>query len=161
MNKKLCHQLLTEIYNKSENLFEELKKLKYDASLNSYNNHYIKIDNKLVKQKYFMPVITIRDKGDICLNFDIVEFEFYISKDNLVNNVNLNKLISEYKDVLSIYKLEDCTFDLYKVGDTVQSLLTKVNNIKDNKFGISINCSDFSNNSIIEHFNNICLLLNI
>lgn len=160
-NKLLCHQVLTQIYNDAELLFRELKELSYEVSLNSYNNHYINIDKILVRQDYYMPVITIKNKGDICFNFDTIQFEFYISKDNLINNVNLNKLISEYKSRLNIYEFENCTIDIYQSNDSTQVLLEKLRNNKNDKFGISIDCYNFSNKDIIKHFNKVCLILNI
>lgn len=41
-----CHQILQEIYEKAEILLKELKILNWDATLASYNNHYLKIKNK-------------------------------------------------------------------------------------------------------------------
>ena len=106
-----------------------------------------------------MPVISFKGKGDICFNMDIIELEFYISKEKLLYNPNLDKLIKSYANNLNIYEFEDCTIDLYKIGDNRMRLLEKISKCPDDKIGISIDCSEYEMKEIINHFNIIYNLL--
>jgi hypothetical protein len=62
------HEFLNDIYNKAELFLKKLQDNNIKATLNSYNKHYIKINDKYELQRYFMPVISIENKGDICFN---------------------------------------------------------------------------------------------
>lgn len=152
------HKTLNNIYDRVEKLDKKLKELGYKSYLASYNNHFLSIDGNFYNQKYYMPVISIGDKGDICFNLESIEFEFYITKEDMFK-INLDELILNYKQVLSIYEYKECTVDLYKVGDNRENILEKVNKSKDKKFGISINCSLLSDEEIIDNFKKVCLLL--
>ncbi|MCH5167175.1 MAG: DUF3201 domain-containing protein [Erysipelotrichales bacterium] len=156
-----CHKILDNIYFNAERYLKILIDLAYDATLSSYNNHYININGELVHQKYYMPVISIKDKGDICFNLDGIEFEFYKTKEELLNDINLDELLTNYENELSIYEFEDCTNDLYEPKMNIESIIQNIKNSKDSKFGISINCHHFSDEEIIRHFENICKLLNL
>jgi len=153
------HKVLNEIYDKAEKLNIKLNELHYKTTFQSYNNHFININGEYYRQKYYMPVISVEDKGDICFNIDLIEFEFYITKDKIID-IDLDKLIRIYKKELHIYEYENCTIDIYKIGDREVKVLSKINNSADKKFGISIDCSSVSNSDIIQHFNVICSLLN-
>lgn len=159
MNILEMHKLLNSTYEKAEEINKVLNKLQYKTTFKSFNHHYININGNYYKQKYFMPVISIENRGDICFNLNIIEYEFYITKEE-VNKIDLASLINNYAKELNIYELNNCTIDLYKIGDTKEDVLNKINKSLDNKFGISINCTKFSNNNIIKHFNQISLLLN-
>lgn len=163
MNKKIVeyHMFLNKIYEDAEKLFEYLVMLSYKATLNSYNNHYISINGKYENQKYFMPVISIENTGDICFNLDGIEFEFFIDKEKILKLSKLEDLLNEYKSVLHIYEFNDCTIDIYTKEDTKQDLLRKVIDSKETKFGISINCLFYSSKDILNYFNTICSLLEI
>lgn len=105
-----------------------------------------------------MPVISVENKGDICFNIGSIEFEFYVTKDQIVD-IDLENIISNYKRELNIYEYENCTVDIYLIGDNKQDVLNKVNNSFDNKFGIAINCISASDVEIIHQFNRIDVLL--
>lgn len=156
-----CHQFLNNIYEDAEKMLEHIIGLSYNATINSYNNHYININGKYEEQKYFMPVISIVDKGDICFNLDGIAFEFYIVKEKLLQLKALEELLVQYGSVLNIYEFEDCTIDIYLNGDSKEELFRKVKQSKDSKFGIAIDCSSFEAKDIINHFNRICSLLEI
>ena len=156
-----CHKILDNIYSNAERYFKTLTNLSYDATLASYNNHYIKINGELVHQKYYMPVISIKDKGDICLNLDGIEFEFYKTKEELLSSINLSELLTNYQNEVSIYEYENCTKDLYKPKMNIESIKENIKNSKDSTFGISINCHHYSDEEIIKHFENVCKLLNL
>lgn len=153
------HNILNNIYNKAEKLNKKINDMHYKTSLQSYNNHFININDIYYKQKYYMPVISVENKGDICFNIDSIGFEFYVTKDQMTD-IDLENLISNYKKELNIYEYKDCTIDIYRIGDNKYDVLSKINNSFDNKFGISIDCSSLSDSEIIQHFNIICSLLN-
>ncbi|MCM1052836.1 MAG: DUF3201 domain-containing protein [Ruminococcus sp.] len=153
------HNILNNIYNKAEELNKKINDLHYKTSLQSYNNHFISINNNYYKQKYYMPVISVENKGDICFNINSIEFEFYVTKSQMTN-IDLETLIRNYKKELNIYEYKDCTIDIYRIGDNKYDVLNKIDNSFDNKFGISIDCSSLSDSEIIQHFNIICSLLN-
>ncbi len=160
MDIKMIHDVLNNIYKRAESYNDELSKLGYKTYLQSYNNHYIRIDGKLCKQDYYMPVISIIDCGDICFNLDSIEFEFYVTKRQM-DSIDLDGLINNYKNELSIYEFINCTVDMYKSGDSKDDVLAKIAKSLDTKFGISIDCSTLSKDDIIRHFNLVCSLLNI
>ena len=153
------HNILNDIYSKAEELNRKINNLNYKTSLQSYNNHFISIDGKYYNQKYYMPVISVENRGDICFNINSIEFEFYVTKEQ-ITHIDLEHLISDYKKELNIYEYKDCTIDIYKIGDNKYDVLSKVNDSFDNKFGISINCSSLTYSEIIQHFNIISSLLN-
>lgn len=159
MDIKKIHEVLNDIYDKAENFNKELMEFGYKTNLASYNNHYINISGCYYKQKYYMPVISIEDKGDICFNINSIEYEFYVTKEQ-IDFIDLDKLIDRYKNELGIYEYDNCDVDIYKLGDKREDVLNKVRKSLDNKFGISINCSSFSNEEIIKHFAKVCTLLN-
>lgn len=158
MDIKSIHEILNNIYDKAESVNDELKRLNYKVELDSFNKHFINIDNKYLEQKYFMPVITVLNKGDICFNLNSIEFEFYVTHED-IKDIDLESLISNYKESLNIYEFTICTTDLYKIGDTYQDLLDKINKSTDSKFGISINVTRLSIEDIIKTFNKVCLIL--
>ncbi len=158
MNILQMHNIFNNIYNKAEELNKRFS-LHYKTTFQSYNNHFININGKYYNQKYYMPVITVENIGDICFNIDSIEFEFYVTKEQIIH-IDLEHLISEYKKELNIYEYKDCTNDIYIIGDNKYDILNKVSNSLDNKFGISINCSSLSDSEIIHHFNIVSSLLN-
>lgn len=153
------HNILNDIYDKAEELNRKIGDSHYKTDLQSYNKHVINISGKYYSQKYYMPVITIENRGDICFNFDSIEFEFYITKEEMPY-IDLEHLISDYEKELNIYEFKDCTIDIYRVGDSPNDVLSKINNSFDDKFGVSINCSSLSDSEIIERFNLVSSLLN-
>lgn len=156
-----CHKLLEETYNKAESLFCELIKIEYDATLESYNNHYLKLNGNYVCQKYYMPVITIKNKGDICFNLAKTELEFYIPKEIFLNLSSLDQLLLTYKKFLNIYEFTNCTIDIYSENDTKTSLIEKINSSNVDLFGLSVDCSSMNNEEIIYTFYDLCKLLNL
>ena len=158
MNILQMHNILNDLYDRAEKFNKKLNDLHYITSFQSYNNHFININGNYYKQNYYMPVITVENKGDICFNFNSIEFEFYVTKEQMID-INLEKLINDYKNDLNIYEYKNCTIDIYKIGDSKDEILNKINNSLDDKFGISFNCSSLSDVDIIKHFRLICSLL--
>lgn len=153
------HNMLEEIYNHAERLKDTLISKNFKVTLASYNRHVINIEGKLYEQKYYMPVITVDNIGDICFNMNSIEFEFYVTKEDF-DDINLNKLLGDYRDQLQIYEYEDCLKDIYKIGDSKEEVIRKVSNSKDDKFGVSIDVTNLSDEEIIEQFKIVANLLN-
>lgn len=153
------HNILNNIYDKAENLNKLLNDLHYKTCFQSYHNHVISINGNYYQQKYYMPVITVDNKGDICFNFDLIAFEFYITKEQM-NHINLDRLIHDYQMQLSIYEYADCTIDIYQIGDYKQEILNKIQQSSDHKFGISIDVTSLSYSEIIRHFHIVSTFLN-
>lgn len=155
------HNTYNKIYEDAENLLQQLNELSYKVKLGSFNNHYIKYKDSYLHQKYYMPVITVNDIGDICFNIDGISFEFYLLKEDLLMLNELEELLKQFKQELYIYEYENCTNDIYVINDTKAELLEKIKRSSDKKFGISIDCSNLEIKDIIIRFNKVCSLLNL
>ncbi len=156
-----CHEVLNNIYDKSKNFFDILESNNVKSSLNSYNKHYIKINNKYELQKYFMPVISVYNKGDICFNLDGTSLEFFIDKKKILLIDNLLDIVEKHNYNLEIYSNENCLEDLYFKGISDLKLKENILNCNDNTIGITINCQKLSNNEVKKCFNDVCCILNI
>lgn len=155
------HNTYNKIYDDAESLLKQLNELSYKAKLGSYNNHYIRYQDNYLHQKYYMPVITVEDIGDICFNIDGIAFEFYLLKEELLKLNELGELLNQFKQELNIYEYDNCTNDIYIINDTEAELLEKIKRSNDKKFGISIDCSNVEMKDIIITFNKVCSLLNL
>lgn len=155
------HEFLNDIYNKAEIFLKKLQNNNIKATLNSYNKHYIKINDKYELQRYFMPVISIENKGDICFNLDGLSLEFFLSKDKLILNDNLLDIVEKYNYNLEIYSNENCLNDLYFKGISLEKLKENIISCNDDIIGITINCQNLIDEKIIDCFNNVCKLLKI
>lgn len=49
MDIKSIHEILNNIYDKAESVNDELKRLNYKVELDSFNKHFINIDNKYLE----------------------------------------------------------------------------------------------------------------
>lgn len=142
------HDKINTVYEHANNLYE---KLKDTCELGHFNKHLIKVNNSFIEQAYYMPVISMQDKGDICFNFDDVSYEFYFTRENLQKYLEV--LIEKYPDKLSIYTSANCDVDLYFVGDKVNDINDKLNEYdKEEVMGITIDANDFSDKYIVDNF---------
>lgn len=156
-----CHKVLNNIYEESKNFFDYLESNNVKCSLNSYSKHYIKINNKYELQKYFMPVISVYNKGDICFNLDGISLEFFIDKKKILLIDNLLDIVKKHNYNLEIYSNENCLDDLYFKGISDLKLKENILNCNDNTIAITINCQKSSNNEVMKCFNDVCCILNI
>ena len=158
MNIEECHKLLNNVYIDCENLYDEIKNLFSNVKMDSYNSHYIKINSKYEYQKYFMPVISIGEIGDICFNLDGISFEFFMDKDNLVNNCNFDELLNYNVEMYNAY---DSTIDIYEDGLSKDEIISKIIDCKYDKIGITVNLQKENIENIPTIFSNICEILKI
>lgn len=155
---KNCHNLLNNVYGDCENLYNRIKQQYENVKMNSYKGHYIKINNEYKYQKYYMPVISINNVGDICFNLDGISLEFFIDKNKLLNDCNFNLLLN-YN--VEIYDANDSTIDIYEKGMQVDLFIKKLKHWKSNLIGITINCQDKNDKEIINIFEIIRTILGI
>ena len=135
-NVELMHNRLNEIYSLSENIFEEIKiELPLITSYDLIKGNYIKINEKYEYQKYPLPIVTVKDKGDIGFDINGVWFEFFLDKNNITVDL-LENLKSKYK--FEMYSGFDCLIDFYTEGRTIADVIYAVNNSKDKTIGISV-----------------------
>ncbi len=160
MNEKIknCHKLLNDVYSNCEEMYNKIRKKYKNAKMESYNGHYIRINDKYEYQKYYMPVISIDGFGDICFNFDGISLEFFVDKSKLLNNCNF-KLLFNYN--VELYDANDSTIDIYEKGMKVNLFIDKLKKWKSNLIGITINCQDRLDDDIINIFENISAILGI
>lgn len=149
------HRSLNAIYDLAGNFYEYAKKNFNDVSLNSYKGHLIKLNGKMLYQKYFMPVVSIGDYGDVCFNLDSTSFEFFVEKDRFINNCNIERLLSYNPE---IYDGESCEEDIYIKGMSVDELINKLQQIK--TVGISICANNKNFNELASYFKEINDIIN-
>ena len=159
---KICHNLLNDIYSDCEKLYNKVRIQYENVRMNSYNGHYIRINDKYEYQKYYMPVISIDDIGDICFNLDGISLEFFVDKNNLLNNCDFNSLLNSDYDV-EIYDANDSTIDLYEKDMTLDLFISKMKQWKSNLIGITINCQDknYDYDTIVNIFECVSVILGI
>lgn len=142
------HKEITNIYDYAKKIYERLSDT---CELGYYNKHLIKIDGEYILQEYYMPVISMQEKGDICFNFDNVSYEFYLTRVNIQKYLRI--LIDDYGDKLSIYTSENCDIDLYKKGDNVEEISKRLNDFNEEEIiGITIDANSFSDRHIVDNF---------
>lgn len=150
MNNKLIHDKLNKIYDEAEDVLTLVKEKFPKAVLNSYKGHYIKIDGTYVYQKYYMPVISNDDKGDICFNLDGISLEFFVSQEKF-KKIDISKLINlDYK--VEIYDGDNSEEDIYYEGMNINELINNIQKYKN--IGITINCQNIDKEKILELFEN-------
>ena len=152
---KNCHNL-NAIYNDCEKLYNQVKKQYKNVKINSYNGHYIRINGKYEHQKYYMPVISIDDIGDICFNLDGISLEFFIDKNDLLNSCN--SLLDLNYDV-EIYDANDSTINIYEKGMTQNLFINKLKQWKSNLIGITINCQNKNDEEVVYIFECVRVIL--
>ena len=150
------HNLLDDIYTHSENLYQQIKKQYDNVVIDSYKGHLIKINSQYQYQKYYMPVISVADLGDICFNLDGISLEFFVDKNDFINISDLNSLLN--LDI-EIYDAKDSTIDLYENDMSVAALRNNLKQTKQVLIGITINCQDKTDEEVINTFNTVCKYL--
>ena len=128
------------------------------VEMNSYKGHYIKINDNYEYQKYYMPVISINEIGDICFNLDGISLEFFVSKSTFLANCNFKSLLNY--DV-EIYDAKDSTIDIYEKNMKEDLLIKRLEEWERDLIGITINCQTKIKEDIINIFENIIDILGI
>lgn len=142
------HDEIMKVYDNANRIYQRLKD---NCELRYFNKHLIKVHGSYIEQAYYMPVISMQEKGDICFNFDDVSYEFYLSRESLQKYLDV--LIEKYADKLSIYTSANCDVDLYFVGDQLSDVNKKLEEYdKSEVIGITIDANDFSNKHIVDNF---------
>lgn len=149
------HDKISAVYEHANMVYEMLKDT---CELGYFNKHLIKVNNNFIEQAYYMPVISMQEKGDICFNFDDVSYEFYLTKERLQKHLDV--LIEKYADKLSVYTLANCDVDLYMVGDKTSDVDKKINEYDNlEKMGITIDANDLNDKQIVDNFLELISLL--
>lgn len=130
------HILMNHLYEKADEIEAVLMSENWDYERGDYTNHFIKIDGKTVLQHYFIPVFTVKGKGDMGVNLDGIFFECLCSKDS-VSFVFLQKLLEKFPFV-EIYGFNDCLIDFYKKGDSLADVIQKIKPSTEEKIQFSV-----------------------
>ncbi len=142
------HEEITKIYDYATDIYERLKD---KCELGYFNRHIIKIHEDFVEQSYYMPVISMQDKGDICFNFDDVSYEYYLTRAQLQKNLKF--LFENYQDKISIYPSSACTIDLYNKGEDINAVNARLDEYNETEIiGITIDANSFSDKNKIDNF---------
>jgi|GEM_PF-3855179 len=127
-------------------------KTEIDCFLGLGYGHYVILGNKFKYQNFFMPVITITNKGDIVFNFNDsgieVSFEFVVDKSKLTS-ANIALLSDNFN--VQIYSEKDCLADFLVVND-INKTLNNIANSNEKSVGISMILDNLSRNDIIDKF---------
>ncbi len=134
------HETLNGIYELAEEFYEYSKTIFEEVSINSYNGHLLKLNGEFKQQKYFMPVVSIGNYGDVCFNLDSISLEFFVEKEKFINSCNIKKLL-EYSP--EIYDGEKSEEDIYKKGMDINLLINKIKGVKTVGITIIPNNKDF------------------
>ena len=89
---------------------EKLESAGLSVSNGFYNNHYVKVKNDFVVEHFPIPVIFIKNIGDIGIDIDSIWFEVKISKDKALL-LDYEELINSYN--INIYGADDFLNDFY------------------------------------------------
>ncbi|MDE6292378.1 MAG: hypothetical protein K2L98_01715, partial [Bacilli bacterium] len=149
------HDKISAVYEHANTVYE---KLKDRCELGYFNKHLIKVNNRFIEQAYYMPVISMQEKGDICFNFDDVSYEFYLTRANLQKYLDV--LIEKYADKLSVYTSSNCDVDLYMLGDKASDVDKKLKEYDSSEvMGITIDANALSDEQIVDNFLKLINLL--
>ncbi len=142
------HEELEKVYEKAKQVFARLKD---KCTLGYFNKHLLKVNNKYIEQDYYMPVISMQDKGDICFNFDDVSYEFYLSRANV--DKYLDTLIEKYNDRLSLYPMKDCDVDLFDKKDSLEEVRKKLEQYDlEEIIGIGVDANELEDEEVVINF---------
>jgi len=155
-----CHNLLNDIYSNCEDMFNRVKKQYKNVKMESYKGHYIRINGKYEYQKYFMPVVSVDGIGDICFNLDGISLEFFVNKNQLLNNCDFNSLLSLAYDV-EVYDARDSTIDIYENNMSQNLFIEKLEQWESDLVGVTINCQDETFDEVINIFTRVVDVLGI
>ncbi|MCT4553022.1 MAG: DUF3201 domain-containing protein [Alphaproteobacteria bacterium] len=153
----IIHNHFNNIYKIANNIENILKEKNIKFKKGNYTNHYISINNKFKLQKYYIPVFTIKNTGDIGINIDKIFFEIPIKKSKL--NTNKIKKIVEQFPKIEIYGYKNCLNDFYKNND-IEKLLLNIKNSHEKfiQFNLESEISTKAND-IVNKFNSLSILI--
>lgn len=130
------HYLLNEIYAAANKDFADLKNHGIQCKLLFADKNYIKLHDKYELQYYPIPIIEIKNLGDIGYNLDYIFFECSFDKDD-VKNIKLQSILEEFKNV-EIYSGKDCLKDFYNKGDTAETVISRIDQSDEDIIMLSI-----------------------
>ncbi len=106
------------------------------------NGHFVKENGKYFKEIYPIPVVEVKDIGDFVFDLDVISFEGYFLKTDLLN-MNLKGILKKFNNQdLCFYGETDYLTDLFYKTDDLQSLLEKLKTCKDKKIAINFTIAD-------------------
>ena len=130
---------MNKLYERGDELENELKKNQIHYERGNYTNHYIRIDGKDVLQKYYVPVFTIKYKGDIGINIDGFFFEIMKKKSEILLE-QIKDIIQKFPNI-EIYGYNDCLNYFYKKGDKAEIVFKKITQSKEEIIQFNIQSS--------------------
>lgn len=151
MNKELIHDTLNKIYEEANSIYIQVKKAYPSSSINSYNGHFLRINNEYVYQHYYMPVISNEERGDICFNLDGISFEFFLKTEEF-RKIALNELL-KLPYSIEMYDGENSEEDIYYQDMDIEELYNQISKLE--KIGITINCQTLPHEEIVSLFTKV------
>lgn len=144
------HHFLNRLYELSKDICEILdtKGIK-NRFVNSPKN-YIRINGKYELQQYPIPLIIIENQGDIGINLDGIFFEFFVSKESILN-LELMKLQRDGY-TLEIYGGDNCMVDYY--SETISEFMfrERIRESREENFGIAFYSHTQDKKQIVDDF---------
>ena len=124
MKIKAIHSLLNRLYEIAEAIEIELTKAVLRSNLGSYKNHYIKIGQEWYCQKYYIPVLTVKKKGDIGVNIDGIFFEAGLPVAK-ISKEKLQKIFKSLKGV-EAYGFNHCMRSFWPSKNGISEVLSEM-----------------------------------
>lgn len=121
----LLNSIYIPVCDKASELNQGLEKAGYPASMQFYNNHSIKRNGVFVTEFYPIPVISIKDIGDVGINFDSVWFEIVLPKDTAIK-LNYAEISSKHK--IEVYGTNDFLHDFFNETIDVSDVVSNISN---------------------------------
>ena len=123
-NIKDLHNHLNDIYHIAEKDYQVLKSKKIKCKLINNAGNYITFDGEYHYQKYPIPIIEVKDVGDIGYNIDSIFFEFSIKRERFLQT-DFRVILDNFANV-QVYGGQDCLTDFYKGNDCADEIMDKV-----------------------------------
>lgn len=140
---------MNRIYKTADEDYQELLNRKCKCELIFCSNNYLYYDGEYHIQKYPIPVIDIKNSGDIGYNIDKIFFEFSFDK-TIFLDIAFGYILIKFKEV-ELYGGSNCLIDFYDEGDSVEDIKNKIRLSNEETIMLSL-YFDYNQEKIIESF---------
>ena len=142
MNREEINKAYQELLIKISKIEDIVKRHKFDYKLSFYNGHYYKDSDNYRYEFYPIPVIEVKDRFDILVDFDTISVDGILNKEY--------SLLKECNCYFEIYDPNDYLKTLCTSNDSSKEINTVLKSYKDKELKISIEIKDLKIEEIIE-----------
>ena len=146
---KAFHGHLNHIYTRANNDYKDLLNRRFVCQLDFFKENYLQVDGQYELQHYPIPIITVKETGDIGYNLDRAFFEFSFEKSDFLSK-DLSYLIHHF-DSLEIYGGHNCLVDFYQNGDTPEMIRNKIHESDEQNIMLALSF-DYCYDGLIDTF---------